>query len=184
MDLIKVVQDDLTAPGQFTPPVFSFLSVNWGIVSDVDFESEQYRFLGNARFTVGAVVRLLDLRRYRGTISYRPVAGSEANFDQYRRFCSEACPSCAKQVTTYADAHLPDMDQSADDWVELESDFVLAVGCNVAWLGSDINMAPYAHLGDGCIDLIYGMHTHVGSVRHRLIAVITHRRLCLHTIDH
>ena len=57
---------------------FSFLCIEWGIIADVDVESEQYRFLGNildsvrdddrstsflclgeARFTVEAVKRIL-----------------------------------------------------------------------------------------------------------------------------
>jgi hypothetical protein len=29
--------------------VFSFLSVEWAVIADVDCESEKYRFLGNAK---------------------------------------------------------------------------------------------------------------------------------------
>ena len=39
--------------------LYSFLSVAWGIIADVDSESERFRSLGNARFTVGAVVRII-----------------------------------------------------------------------------------------------------------------------------
>lgn len=39
--------------------IYSFLSITWGIIADVDIESEKYRSLGNARFTVGAVSRIL-----------------------------------------------------------------------------------------------------------------------------
>lgn len=39
--------------------LYSFLSMSWGIVADVDIESERYRNLGKARFTVGAVARIL-----------------------------------------------------------------------------------------------------------------------------
>lgn len=52
--------------------LFSFLSVAWGFVSDVDIESERYRGLGSARFTLGTVVRLASLRSYRGRLSYLP----------------------------------------------------------------------------------------------------------------
>ncbi|XP_032236955.1 sphingosine kinase 1 [Nematostella vectensis] len=55
-----------------TSRFYSFLSMTWGIMSDVDIESEKYRYLGNARFTVGAVVRILNLRLYQGRISYLP----------------------------------------------------------------------------------------------------------------
>ncbi|MBN3281024.1 SPHK2 kinase, partial [Polyodon spathula] len=52
--------------------LFSFLSVAWGFVSDVDIESERYRGLGSARFTLGTLVRLASLRSYRGRLSYLP----------------------------------------------------------------------------------------------------------------
>ncbi|XP_055077767.1 sphingosine kinase 1-like [Periophthalmus magnuspinnatus] len=50
--------------------VFSFLSLAWGFVADVDIESEKYRHVGAARFTVGTLVRLACLRVYRGRLSY------------------------------------------------------------------------------------------------------------------
>ncbi|XP_013889832.1 sphingosine kinase 2 [Austrofundulus limnaeus] len=52
--------------------LFSFLSVAWGFVSDVDIESERYRGLGSARFTLGTLVRIASLRSYRGRLSYLP----------------------------------------------------------------------------------------------------------------
>ncbi|MEE6483158.1 hypothetical protein FKM82_013450 [Ascaphus truei] len=52
---------------------FSFLSVAWGFISDVDIESEKYRHMGSARFTVGTMVRVASLRTYRGRLSYLPV---------------------------------------------------------------------------------------------------------------
>ena len=52
--------------------IHSFLNVEWAIVADVDLESEKYRFLGNSRFLVGALKRILSLRVYRGRISFLP----------------------------------------------------------------------------------------------------------------
>lgn len=53
--------------------VFSFLSLAWGFVADVDIESEKYRHVGAARFTVGTLVRLASLRVYKGKLAYLPV---------------------------------------------------------------------------------------------------------------
>ena len=39
--------------------VQSFLSVQWAIIADVDLESENYRYLGEFRFTIGAIKRIL-----------------------------------------------------------------------------------------------------------------------------
>uniref|UniRef100_A0A096MFK2 sphingosine kinase n=1 Tax=Poecilia formosa TaxID=48698 RepID=A0A096MFK2_POEFO len=47
-------------------------SLAWGFVSDVDIESERYRGLGSARFTLGTLVRIASLRSYKGRLSYMP----------------------------------------------------------------------------------------------------------------
>ncbi|KAM4703990.1 sphingosine kinase 2 [Rhinophrynus dorsalis] len=74
MDLVSVT----TCSGTRS---FSFLSVAWGFISDVDIESEKYRHMGSARFTVGTMVRVASLRTYRGRLSYLPVQ------DAHRPIC-------------------------------------------------------------------------------------------------
>ncbi|KAL4648033.1 sphingosine kinase 1 [Arapaima gigas] len=56
--------------------LFSFLSLAWGFVADVDIESEKYRYVGAARFTVGTLVRLASLRVYQGRLAYLPAEES------------------------------------------------------------------------------------------------------------
>ncbi|XP_019653797.1 sphingosine kinase 2 isoform X3 [Ailuropoda melanoleuca] len=58
---------------------FSFLSVAWGFVSDVDIQSERFRALGSARFTLGTVLGLATLHTYRGRLSYLPAAVEPAS---------------------------------------------------------------------------------------------------------
>nr|XP_057934932.1 sphingosine kinase 1 [Doryrhamphus excisus] len=55
--------------------LFSFLSLAWGFVADVDIESEKYRHAGAARFTLGTLVRLASLRIYKGKLAYLPAMG-------------------------------------------------------------------------------------------------------------
>lgn len=69
MDVVSIT----TASGSRS---FSFLSVAWGFISDVDIESEKYRHMGSARFTLGTVVRLASLNTYRGRLSYLPAPDS------------------------------------------------------------------------------------------------------------
>ncbi|EFA00810.1 sphingosine kinase 2 [Tribolium castaneum] len=52
--------------------MFSFLSVGWGFLSDIDIESERLRMLGGQRFTVWSVARLIGLRSYGGKLWYLP----------------------------------------------------------------------------------------------------------------
>ncbi len=37
-----------------------FLSLEWAFIADLDLESESYRYLGNLRFTIGAINRILS----------------------------------------------------------------------------------------------------------------------------
>ncbi|XP_056142818.1 sphingosine kinase 2 [Lampris incognitus] len=75
MDLVSVTTSSAPSHnGRTSGPrrLFSFLSVAWGFVSDVDIESERYRGLGSARFTLGTLVRIASLRSYKGRLSYLP----------------------------------------------------------------------------------------------------------------
>uniref|UniRef100_A0A8C8VJ82 sphingosine kinase n=1 Tax=Pelusios castaneus TaxID=367368 RepID=A0A8C8VJ82_9SAUR len=72
LDLVAVT----TASGTRS---FSCLSVAWGFISDVDIESEKYRHMGAARFTLGTLVRLASLHTYRGRLSYLPAAEAVAH---------------------------------------------------------------------------------------------------------
>lgn len=58
---------------------WSFLSFAWGLVSDVDIESEVLRCCGSLRFDLWAVWRVLTLRQYMGTLSYLDAATDEWN---------------------------------------------------------------------------------------------------------
>ena len=53
MDLISLE----LASGKF---IYSFMNVEWSIVADVDAESERYRFLGEMRFILGALIRIIS----------------------------------------------------------------------------------------------------------------------------
>lgn len=59
--------------------MFSFLSVGWGLISDIDIESERLRAIGGQRFTLWSVHRLISLRTYRGKVSYVPALVSNMN---------------------------------------------------------------------------------------------------------
>ena len=52
--------------------LFSFLSIGWGLIADIDIESEHLRAIGGQRFTIWSVARLIGLRTYKGKVSYLP----------------------------------------------------------------------------------------------------------------
>lgn len=66
MDLVRI---DTGKEGKACE-MYSFLSVGWGLIADVDIESERLRSIGASRFTFWAIRRLISLRTYRGRLSY------------------------------------------------------------------------------------------------------------------
>ena len=57
----RVVPMDLVLVEQLNTRIYSFLSVSWGLFADIDYESEKYRAIGEARFTLQAVKRILGI---------------------------------------------------------------------------------------------------------------------------
>lgn len=53
--------------------MYSFLSIGWGLLSDIDIESERLRTIGGSRFTLWALARLVGLRVYKGVVSYAKI---------------------------------------------------------------------------------------------------------------
>ncbi|XP_068141198.1 sphingosine kinase 1 [Drosophila tropicalis] len=51
--------------------MYSFLSVGWGLIADIDIESERLRSIGAQRFTLWAIRRLITLRSYKGKLYYK-----------------------------------------------------------------------------------------------------------------
>ncbi|KAJ1551663.1 hypothetical protein HK096_005382 [Nowakowskiella sp. JEL0078] len=57
--------------------MYSHLSITWGLLADLDIESDAYRWMGKERFTVAGVVRLVNFRTYRGSIYAIPVGEND-----------------------------------------------------------------------------------------------------------
>ncbi|KAJ2203988.1 hypothetical protein IW143_005652, partial [Coemansia sp. RSA 520] len=53
---------------------YGFLSLTWGLLGDVDIESERMRWAGSARLDLYATLRLMNLRYYGGRLHYLPAA--------------------------------------------------------------------------------------------------------------
>lgn len=54
----------LPTPGTWNLICYSFEALMWGIISDVDIETEPWRWMGDFRFTLGAVRRVAAMRHY------------------------------------------------------------------------------------------------------------------------
>ncbi|XP_076176805.1 sphingosine kinase 2 isoform X2 [Ptiloglossa arizonensis] len=97
----KKAQMDLVRVETRNQILFSFLSVGWGLLADIDIESERLRAIGGQRFTVWSVARLIGLRTYKGKVSYLPCdkvpsVESLGNGETYNEYAKEAQISHSK----------------------------------------------------------------------------------------
>ncbi|XP_075033869.1 sphingosine kinase 1 [Mixophyes fleayi] len=141
--------------------MFSFLSLAWGFISDIDIESEKYRFMGYARFALGTFVRLTALRTYSGQLSYlqagsaekvqttsnRPISNNSGNSRSLRNKASQALE----------DPLLVPLDQPVPShWHVVQDQFVLVLALYQSHLGAEHFTAPMVRgPGEGCIQLYY-----------------------------
>ena len=102
------------------------MTLSWGIIADVDLESEVIRCLGIFRNDVWAVWRIINLRTYHGRFSYRPLS-SDNN--------SEHLPLLSKNLPS--------------DWITIEDDFILFWACQVTHAASNTLNSPDSRLSDG-----------------------------------
>lgn len=56
----RILPIDLVLLQTHTEQMYSFLAVAWGIIADIDYESEKLRSLGSTRFTLYAIMRILS----------------------------------------------------------------------------------------------------------------------------
>ncbi|XP_055079834.1 sphingosine kinase 1 [Periophthalmus magnuspinnatus] len=139
--------------------LFSFLSIAWGFVADVDVESEKYRHVGPIRFLMGTLVRLATLRVYQGRLAYLPV-------DETSKIQKGNSSPIKTSVETQSDGNtkallldslLPSLDEPVpESWtVVKEEDFVLVLAIYQSHLAEDLWAAPGALPDDGAIHLFY-----------------------------
>lgn len=85
--------------------LFSFLSIGWGLLADIDIESERLRAIGGQRFTVWSVARLIGLRTYKGKVSYIPCnkVPSLENTGNGKIYCGEYADNILSHSRSYGD---------------------------------------------------------------------------------
>ncbi|CAM9538281.1 unnamed protein product, partial [Chrysoparadoxa australica] len=123
---------DLCKAENVTGSFLSMLHVEYAIVSDVDFESETYRWMGAARFTLCALIRIIFMRSYPAKLSYQPFVDKSQSAD----------------LPPLADA-IPDA------WEAVEGDLVLLAIAQNAWIAEDINLSPASELDDGVLYIYF-----------------------------
>ncbi|KAG6553893.1 hypothetical protein Mapa_004810 [Marchantia paleacea] len=138
----------------------SILMLSWGFVADVDFESEKFRSLGDLRIDLWAVVRVLWLREYTGSLAYIPASGAEKAGEPLTGLEATSLLERSGDSDTdrtwrkggYYGPTASPLHQS--EWRSIEGTFIYIWAQNVPYAAEEVMPAPKAKFNDGYLDLI------------------------------
>ncbi|KAL0490387.1 hypothetical protein AKO1_003211, partial [Acrasis kona] len=171
LDLMSVYQKDKRA--------YSFLSITWAVIADVDLGTENLRWMGGARNLVGAVRSIMKQKYYRGKIQYieadeynRPsqqhispyydnqtptsINGQEAPTCQLltQHLSEEFQSHCPTQFAIQKSFETNQQTLIPAQVKTIEDDFFLFIVSNITHLSYDFIASPAAHMHDGAVDLV------------------------------
>ncbi|CAL4961046.1 unnamed protein product [Urochloa decumbens] len=134
---------------------FSVLLMTWGLVADIDIESERYRWMGSARIDFYAVVRIMNLRKYCGSIQFVPAPGYEEYGEPIKQFENCMVEFLEQNGKSHPSSYPgPSVEFQALDWRFVDGPFVAVWINNVPWAAEDIMAAPEAKFSDGYMDAV------------------------------
>ncbi|XP_068497034.1 sphingosine kinase 1-like isoform X2 [Phaseolus vulgaris] len=154
LDVATIIQGEIR--------FFSILMLAWGLVADVDIESEKFRWMGSARLDFYGLCRLLNLRQYIGCVSFVPAPGYEA-FGEPTSYPgksttskgSNSGPNEAEHANKERLCYLgPEINVENLNWRVINGPFISVWLHNVPWGAEDTLAAPGAKFSDGYLDLI------------------------------
>jgi len=128
MDLATYQTSNVTYTG--------FLTYSWGLVADVDLESERLRFLGSLRTDIHAVLKIISLPVYPARFSYIPVPPKNLE-------------------VALRDLVLPAPEEPLPrGWTTIEDGLVLVWASQVTHAAHDIFLSPNSTSDDGIFQII------------------------------
>ncbi|RHY20983.1 hypothetical protein DYB36_011247 [Aphanomyces astaci] len=150
--VVCVGGDGLVSEGNASSTRYSFLSLSWAFIADVDLDSERYRFMGSARFTMAAVIKMLSLKRWRGRLSYLVPEGETSSqpqsyWDMHGNDASSAAP-----ITSLLPATMGG--DFSEKWATIDGNFSLFWSSSVSHPSWDVHLVPGATANDGFVYLV------------------------------
>ncbi|GER25519.1 sphingosine kinase [Striga asiatica] len=144
---------DVATISQGATKFFSLLMLAWGLVADIDIESEKYRWMGRARIEYYARERIFDPRKYNGSVLFVPAPGFES-FGEPLDLEKQIIIDGESDIKTEYGYQGPKFDIKRLNWRKIDGPFVSVWLQNVPWASEDAIAAPEAQFSDGYLDLM------------------------------
>lgn len=162
IDILSVLQPPTTR-------FYSFLSLNFGLISNLDIGTEHLRWMGNLRFTIGAIQQIFQGKTYQAHVAVVPHQSVQSSPEAAKDSMSDSNSQQGLRDERPPGPPVPLLDaflsqtsstawpaQLPQGWEEVNGEALqLFAACNLPWLDTSFNLAPKADLNSGCLDLIY-----------------------------
>ncbi|OAY69958.1 Sphingosine kinase 2 [Ananas comosus] len=140
---------------------FSVLMLTWGLIADIDIESEKYRWMGSARLDFYSLLRIMNLRKYSGLVQFVPAPGYEGYGEPIKQIdyhkdettCSQEGQESNVEAQTQGYPG-PQIDFQTTEWRALDGPFISVWINNVPWASENVMPAPDAKFSDGYLDAV------------------------------
>lgn len=170
-DLVKITYNHHEEP----TVIWSFLSLGWGLLADIDIDSEWLRRLGEYRFTLYGLLRSITSVSYKGRLSFKiaqdktknstesdeiklkihdKALNSNSNSDMYITDSNRQHLAGSPHLNKTS-ASITDIIHDDDDWIHIEDKFVCLYAVYQAYVSSVTNFAPKSTLTDQLIYLTF-----------------------------
>ena len=125
------------------------LSISWGLVADIDAQSESSgRWMGNARTLLLPIYHMLRNAHYEGALEFRLAPnGPEPKLpSSFTRTWKKA---------GYGTASYSRRTAEEEEWIVVQGSFAMVTIMNLPWLANDIQLAPETPLAEGVLTLLF-----------------------------
>lgn len=175
LGIVKGVAEpaDLMSISQGNERFVSFLSQSYGIVADCDLGTEDMRWMGGARFTVGIIQKCLARKRYPCEIAYCQASSNTPSSSSASTSAQTESGQNRVQAGSLVGPQdlLPEMtsvhvsDPVPPHWVkERHTDLSMFYVGKMPWMSRDALVFPRCEMLDGAMDMIYWDNS-FGSVK-------------------
>ena len=149
---------DIVAPEE-VKRVYTFLSLEWGLNSFLDIDSERARCLGASRFTLWAVLGMIMKRAYKGKLSYLPAADPKAktpvDLTKPELYWTVNPPAAHAKGEGPITSLLPQPKEDVpESWNTIDDTFYSLLNCNLASISQEATPAPETEGDDGHVQML------------------------------
>lgn len=138
--------------------MYSFLSITYGLVANLDIGTEHLRWMGGQRFVWGAIREILSQRVYSCNVMYvEDTASQESRMSSSStsghvplQFLGPLLSENGMCATSNSEENIID-----GSWKQISGDFQLFSMSNLPWLDMNFNLHPHARMAGGSYNFIY-----------------------------